>query len=286
MALERTFTRTEVLERLRKTIASGSPIIGCGASSGIIAKSAEVGGADLLIVYSTGRSRMMGLPTTSIGHANLVTLDMFDEVANVVNDTPIIGGAEGVDPTFMSLKRLINAFRDKGFCGLINFPTIGLMPERGKMREDAGLGFPREVEMVKLAREMDFFTMAYVFDPDQSRAMSAAGVDVLVPHVGWTVGGMVGRSRETAPSFDRAAEAVQTMIDACHAENPDVICLAHGGPYAAPEDTVRLYEDTGAVGFVGASSIERIPVERAVRDAVASFKAIPVKGKKDERRQA
>lgn len=276
MALEHSFTRQEILDRLRTTIRERRPVIASGCSNGLIAKSAEAGGTDLLIVYSTGKSRMMGLPTTSIGHANLVTLDMFDEIANVVNDTPIIGGAEGVDPTFMSLKKLINRFRDTGFAGMINFPTIGMLLERSAMREDAGLGFSREVEMVRLARSMDYFTLAYVFTVEQAEAMAKAGVDVLVPHVGWTVGGLVGRSSKSAPSFEQAAEAVQTMIDKAQAIHPECICLAHGGPYSSPEDTVRLYAETTAVGFVGASSIERIPVERAVRDAVAAFKAVPL----------
>jgi predicted TIM-barrel enzyme len=276
MALEHSFTRQEILDRLKKTIGEGRPVIASGCSNGLIAKSAEAGGTDLLIIYSTGKSRMMGLPTTSIGHANLVTLDMFDEIANVVNDTPIIGGAEAVDPTFMSLKKLINRYRDTGFVGLINFPTIGMLLERSAMREDAGLGFSREVEMVRLARSMDYFTLAYVFIDEHAEAMAKAGVDVLVPHVGWTVGGLVGRSTKSAPSFEKAAEAVQTMIDKAQAIHPDCICLAHGGPYSSPEDTVRLYAETTAVGFVGASSIERIPVERAVRDTVAAFKAVPL----------
>jgi predicted TIM-barrel enzyme len=276
MALEHSFTRQEILDRLRKTIREGRPVIASGCSNGLIAKSAEAGGTDLLVIYSTGKSRMMGLPTTSIGHANLVTLDMYDEIANVVNDTPIIGGAEAVDPTFMSLKKLINRYRDAGFVGLINFPTIGMLMERSAMREDAGLGFSREVEMVRLARSMDYFTLAYVFTNEHAEAMAKAGVDVLVPHVGWTVGGLVGRSADSAPSFEKAAKAVQTMIDRAQAIHPDCICLAHGGPYSSPEDTVRLYAETSAVGFVGASSIERIPVERAVRDTVAAFKAIPL----------
>jgi len=276
MALEHSFTRQEILDRLKKTIREGRPVIASGCSNGLIAKSAEAGGTDLLIVYSTGRSRMMGLPTTSIGHANLVTLDMFDEIANVVNDTPIIGGAEAVDPTFMSLKKLINRYRETGFVGLINFPTIGMLLERSAMREDAGLGFSREVEMVRLARSMDYFTLAYVFTDEHAEAMAKAGVDVLVPHVGWTVGGLVGRSAESAPSFEKAAAAVQAMIDKAQAIHPECICLAHGGPYSSPEDTVRLYAETTAVGFVGASSIERIPVEKAVRDTVAAFKAVPL----------
>jgi len=277
MALERTFTRTEILERLRATIRSGRPIIGSGCSCGLVAKCAEAGGADLLIVYSTGRSRLMGLPTTPIGQANPSTLGMFDEIANVTNDTPIIAGAEATDPTYLSLTRLVRVFREQGYAGLINFPTLGTQPERSAMREDVGLGFSREVEMVRVAHQADYFTMAYVFDPEQARQMAAAGVDVQVAHVGWTVGGLAGRSRAHAPSHTQAAAQVQAMIDATWREQRECICLAHGGPYATPEDTLQLYQQTSAQGFVGASSMERIPIERAVREAVAAFKAVPLK---------
>jgi predicted TIM-barrel enzyme len=277
MALEHTFSRAEVVERLRTTIREGRPILGAGCSNGLVAKCAEAGGADLLIVYSTGRSRMMGLPTTPIGHANPVTLEMYDELANVVNDTPIIGGVEAADPTYMSLKRLVRLFQEKGYAGVINFPTVATSPERAAMREDVGLGYSREVEMVRVARSLDYFSMAYVFTVEQARRMAAAGVDVQVAHVGWTVGGLAGRSRDRAPSFEHAAEQVQAMIDVTLKEQPECICLAHGGPYAGPEDTRQLYSQTSALGFVGASSIERIPIERAVREAVAAFKAIPLK---------
>ena len=277
MALEHVFAREEILERLRTTIRQGQPIIGAGCSCGLVAKCAEAGGVDLLIVYSTGRSRLMGLPTTPIGHANPVTLEMFDEIANVVNHTPIIGGVEATDPTFMSLTRLIREFRETGYAGIINFPTLGNQPERSAMREDVGLGFSREVEMIRLARKEEYFTLAYVFTVEQAQRMAAAGVDVQVAHVGWTAGGLAGRSRTGAPSYAQAAEQVQAMIDATLRENPACLCLAHGGPYATPDDTRHLYSDTTAVGFLGASSIERIPIEQAVRDAAAAFKRVPFK---------
>jgi predicted TIM-barrel enzyme len=277
MALEHDFTREEILERLRATIREGHPIVGAGCSCGLVAKCAEAGGVDLLIVYSTGRSRLMGLPTTPIGHANPVTLDMFDEIANVVSHTPIIGGVEATDPTSMSLKRLIHRFRQKGYAGIINFPTLGNNPDRSAMREDVGLGFSREVEMIRLARSEEYFTLAYVFTVEQAQRMAAAGVDVQVAHVGWTVGGLAGRSRSGAPSYAQAAEQVQAMIDASLRENPECLCLAHGGPYATPDDTRRLYLHTTALGFLGASSMERIPIERAVRDAAAAFKGVPLK---------
>jgi predicted TIM-barrel enzyme len=280
MGPEPVFTRDEILERLRRTIRAGKPILAAGCSVGLVAKCAEIGGADLLVVYSTGRSRIMGLPTTPLGHSNPVTLAMYDEIANVVNGTPIVGGAEAIDPTFLRLGKLIDRFRQTGYHGLINFPTIGNNPARSSLREDVGLGFSREVEMVRLAREQEYFTMAYVHDSEQARQMAAAGVDVQVPHVGWTAGGLSG-ARDTTYSLEKGAESVQAMIETTRSENPTCICLAHGGPFASPEDTEYLYAHTDALGFVGASSVERIPIERAVRDAVAAFKSVPLRHRRD-----
>lgn len=272
MIPERTvFTRSSILARLRRTIGEGRPILAAGASVGLVAKCAEAGGADLLVVYSSGRSRIMGLATTPLGDSNALTLAMYAEIDNVVDDTPIVGGAEAIDPTYRRLPRLIRTFREAGYDGIINFPTIGNNPNRSRMREDVGLGFSREVEMVRLARAADYFTMAYVHDVEQARAMAGAGVDVQVPHVGWTAGGMTGATRSYL-RFEEAAGRVQEMIEATLAEQSECICLAHGGPFATPEDTRYLYEHTAAKGFVGASSIERIPIERAVTDAVRAFK--------------
>ena len=273
MIPERTvFTRESILTRLRKNIAAGRPILGAGSSVGIVAKSAEAGGADLIIVYSTGRSRIWGLPTTMIGHSNPLTLDMFDEIANVVDDTPIIGGAEAVDPTYRRLPKLVKAFRDTGFDGLINFPTVGNRPDFSSSRAHVGQGFDRELEMVSLARQQEYLTMAYVWNPEQARQMAAAGVDIMVPHVGWTIGGLAGAG-ESAMSLQQGCEATQKMIDATWAENREVICLSHGGPLATPEDTKVLYEQTDAQGFVGASSLERIPIEQGIMNAARGFKA-------------
>src|SRR3954469_2142876 len=277
MTLDHAFTRAEILERLHKTIAAGRPIIGAGCSAGIVAKAAELGGADFLVVYSTGRSRIMGLPTTQIGHSNWVTLDMFDEIENVVNNTPIVVGIEAQDPTCLSLQRLLDKFRNRGFNGLINFPGLRqVLDTRGTMREDVGLGFSREVELIRLARSQDWFTTSYAYNVEAARRLAAAGVDVQIAHAGWTTGGLAGRSTAGAPSLAEAAEHVQAIIEVTKRENPDCICLAHGGPYDVPENVEALYRQTDAVGFVGASSIERIPIERAVRDAVASFKSAPM----------
>jgi predicted TIM-barrel enzyme len=207
-----------------------------------------------------------------IGHSNPLTLDMFDEIANVVDDTPIIGGAEAIDPTYRRLPKLIKAFRDTGFDGLINFPTVGNRPDFSSTRAHVGQGFDRELEMVSLARQQDYLTMAYVWNPEQARQMAAAGVDIMVPHVGWTVGGLSGAG-DAAMSLQQGCEATQKMIDATWAENRAVICLSHGGPLATPDDTRVLYEQTDAQGFVGASSLERIPIELGIMNAAKGFKA-------------
>jgi predicted TIM-barrel enzyme len=271
-AQERTkFTRELILTRLRKVIVSGRPILGAGSSVGIVAKAAAAGGADLIICYSTGRSRIWGLPTTPIGHSNPTTLAMLDEIANVVDDTPIIGGAEATDPTYRRLPRLIAVFREEGYDGLINFPTVGDKWEQSARRAHVGQGFDQEVEMVRLARQQDYLTLAYVWNTEQARAMAGAGVDINIPHVGWTVGGTSGAGA-LAMSVQKACEETQKMVEASWQENKEVICLAHGGPFATPEDTKALYRETDAQGFVGASSIERIPIEMGVTAAAKGFK--------------
>jgi predicted TIM-barrel enzyme len=277
---ERKFDRAGILERLRATIASGRPILAAGCSAGIIARAAEEGGADLIVCYSTGMTRIKGLPTTPIGHANPITMSMYDEIDNVVDNTPIIGGAHAGDPTYRRLHRLVDAFRTTGFDGIINFPTAGSNPFVAAQREHIGQGFQREAAMIKLARDQDYFTMAYSYTEEQARVLAAAGVDVQVPHIGWTIGGEVGRS--DAPNLEQTVEFVQRYAEITHAENPDAIILAHGGALAEPEDTRVLYEQTDCVGFVGASSIERIPVENAVRNAVRSFKDFTLRGSNAE----
>jgi len=271
------FARRQILERLKRNIDEGKPIIGAGCSAGIIAKCAEKGGADLIIVYSTGKSRLMGLPTTRLGDSNAITLEMFDEIQNVVKDTPIIAGVEATDPKRMDLKRLLKRFSDIGYSGVINFPTVMIFTGWYRdSREQVGLGASREFEMMRIAHDMDLFTMAYVFDSEAARAMAEAEVDCIVAHVGGTAGGLIPLKAKSHPE---AASAVQEMFTAAKSISPHVICLAHGGPFATPEDTVYLYEHTDAVGFVGASSMERIPVERAVLQCVKEFKSIPIKRK-------
>ena len=271
--------RAEILSRLRATLANGDAIIGAGCSAGIVAKCAELGGADLIVCYSTGRSRIMGLRTAVIGHSNPRTLDMYDEISNVVYKTPIIAGIEANDQTTYDLGKVIDSFVAKGFDGFINFPTVGneehvspfFVREYENIASSLGQpwGFAREVELIRLLRERDIFTMCYVFNAEQAARMAEVGVDAVCAHVGGTAGGLIGFP---ADPMQESLENTQRIMEGAWGVDPDVICLAHGGPFAEPEDTRALYEQTDAQGFVGASSIERIPIEKAVMGAVKAFK--------------
>jgi len=284
--MKKKLEREEILERLRDTIGTGKPIIGAGCSAGIIAKCAELGGADLIICYSTGQSRIKGLQTTNIDHANPQTLSMYDEISNVVKDTPIVAGVEANDQTVYDLDELVGRFVDQGFDGVINFPTVSetvmRLPRAGEQHDqmaralDMPWGFAREVEMIRKFRERDVFTMCYIYTPQQAAEMVKAGVDVVCAHVGGTSGGLIGFK---ADPVKQALENAQRVMEGAWAVDAKAICLAHGGPFAEPEDTTELYEQTDAQGFVGASSIERIPVEKAVMAAVRGFKDFTI-GKK------
>lgn len=284
------FTRKEILDRLKKTIADGKPIIGAGSSTGIVAKCAEIGGADLIIVYSTGLSRKMGLPTMQIGHSNKITLEMYEEISNVIENTPIIAGIEANDLTTLDLRKLIRKFMDVGYDGIINFPTVGFTQPRGSPARERMAkapwpkprGWPREVEMIRLAHEMDIFTMCYVFSGGDAAEMVQAGCDVVCAHVGGTRGGLTGVEwyiEDPTKAFDEACERANEIIAGARSVDPKVICLVHGGPFAEPEDTRFIYEKTLGQGFVGASSIERIPVEKAVINAVKGFKSFTLSPK-------
>jgi predicted TIM-barrel enzyme len=193
-----------------------------------------------------------------------------------VEDAPVVAGIQAADPRFWDMSYFIDKFISAGFSGIINFPTMGLH-EPGTMwrelYEKVNLGIGREVEAIRVAREKDLFTMAYVFRPDEGAAMVEAGLDCIVPHVGGTAGGMTGFG---ATPHEQAAKVAQEIIVEAKKINPDIICLAHGGPFAGPEDTKYLYEHTDAVGFVGASSIERIPIERAIVEELKKFKSYKI----------
>ncbi|MEV7569559.1 phosphoenolpyruvate hydrolase family protein [Streptomyces tanashiensis] len=272
-----TISRQDVLDRLRAQVAAGRPIVGAGAGTGLSAKCAEAGGADLLILYNSGRYRMAGRGSLAgllpYGDANAIVQDMAREVLPVVRDTPVLAGVCGTDP-FRRMDLFLDELKTMGFAGVQNFPTVGLYDGTFRVNlEETGMGYGLEVDMVRAAHERDLLTAPYVFDPQQAADMAAAGADVLVPHVGLTTKGSIGAG--TAMTLDQAAAAVQEMHDAAERVNPDILVLCHGGPIAEPEDARHvLQHTTGVVGFFGASSIERLPTERAITEQTRAFKAL------------
>jgi predicted TIM-barrel enzyme len=277
------YTRAQVLERLNQQRAAQRPIVGAGAGTGISAKFAEAGGADLIIIYNSGRYRMAGhgslAGTLAFGDANQIVKDMGErEVLPVVRDVPVLAGVMGTDP-LRQMDYLLQEINALGFSGINNFPTVGLIDGRFRAElELTGLGFGKEVDMIRLAHDMDFFTCVYVFNPDESRAMAAAGADAIIAHMGLTVGGSIGLERTDAMSLERAPAAVQGIGEAAWNANRDVILLCHGGPIATPGDAAYVLARTDAAGFVGASSMERLPVETAITATVKQFKAVPLRG--------
>ena len=266
--------RSAALARLRAKVAAGRPVIGGGAGVGLSAKAQEAGGIDLLIVYNSGRYRMAGRGSLAgllpYGDANAIVVEMAAEVLPVVRDTPVLAGVCGTDP-FRQMPVFLDELARLGFTGVQNFPTVGLYDGLFRQNlEETGMGFALEVDMVRLARERDLLTAPYVFDPEQARDMTAAGADVLVPHCGLTTSGTIGAA--TAMTLDEAVSAVQAMHDAARAVNPDVLVLCHGGPIAEPADAQYVLDHTeGVAGFFGASSMERLPTERAIAEQAAAF---------------
>lgn len=269
--------RSEILHRLHTQVQSGRPILGAGAGTGITAKSAEAGGVDLLIIYNSGRFRMAGRGSMSgmmpYGDANAIVMDMGREVLPVVSDTPVLAGVCGTDP-FRLMPVFLRQVKEAGFSGVQNFPTVGLIDGVFRQNlEETGMGYDLEVEMIRIAHEMALLTCPYVFTPDEARAMTMAGADVIVPHMGLTTKGTIGA--HTAITLEDAAARVQAMADAAHEVRPDVRVLCHGGPIAEPEDAQYvLTHTTGVVGFFGASSVERLPTEVAIRTQTERFKAL------------
>jgi predicted TIM-barrel enzyme len=273
----RSFTRASILHRLNATLGRGEPIIAVSAGAGIVAKCAEIGGADLLVVVCTGRSRHLGVPTTvTLGNANSLTLGMYAQIDNVVDGTPIVGGVEAADPTRRRLAKVIDDYRSLGFDGITNFPSVGAIPSWGKARTDVGQGVEREYELIERCRSLDIFTIGMAFSAEHARGLAAAGADVLVARCGLTAGGMSG-PKEPLLSLEAAVDYVQGIIDAGRDENPSVICLAHGGPLVTADDTQFLYERTDVQGFLGESSIERLPIELGVAQAARDYKDQPLR---------
>jgi len=273
------FQREESLGRLRETASNDEPIIGAGAGTGISAKFAERGGVDLLIIYNSGRYRMNGRGSLAgllpYGDANEIVVEMGNEVIPVVEDTPVLAGVNGTDP-FRQMDVFIKDLKRRGFSGVQNFPTVGLIDEDSGYRqnlEETGMGYDKEVDMIREASNQDMLTCPYVFNEDQARRMTEAGADVIVSHMGLTTSGDIGA--ETALDLDGAVEQVQAHHDAAKEVNEDVLVICHGGPIAWPDDAEYVLNNTeGVVGFFGASSIERLPTEEAIQNQAREFKEI------------
>lgn len=269
--------RSEIMARLREKVARRAPIIGAGAGTGLSAKAAEAGGVDLIVIYNSGRFRMAGRGSLAgllpYGDANAIVLEMANEVLTIVERTPVLAGVGGTDP-FRDIRRFLVHIKEIGFAGVQNFPTVGLYDGRFRANlEETGMGFVREIEMITIAHELDLLTTPYAFDEDNAAALAAAGADIVVAHLGLTTGGSIGA--ETGVTLEDAPGRVQAIADAAHEARADVLVLCHGGPLAEPDDARFVLDRTsGVAGFYGASSMERLPTERAIKDQVARFVAL------------
>jgi predicted TIM-barrel enzyme len=275
------YTRQEVVDRLRATLKKGQPIIAAGAGTGISAKFIEKGGADLIIIYNSGRFRMAGRGSTAglmaYGDANAIAMEIGEhEVLPVVDEIPVICGVHGSDPRRRMWHWLLQV-KDMGFSGVNNFPTHCIVDGHfRKVLEETGMSFKLEVDMVRIARKMDLFSVVYVAEPEEAQAMAEAGADVIIAHVGTTIGGSIGVTGATC-SLDDAVKRTQAIIDGAKKVRKDLIFLSHGGPISAPEDAAYINEHTDCHGFVGASSLERMGVEQSLIDITKRFKKIPMK---------
>lgn len=271
------YTREQVLRRLKDKLASGRIIVAAGAGTGISAKFEEQGGADLILVFNSGLYRMHGLGSLSgwmaYGNANEVSLQLGERyVLPIVKEVPVVCSVNGTDPT-MVMEILLKRIMDAGFSGINNFPTIGMID--GSFRtalESTGMGYDKEVAVTALAHDMGFFTTAYAFNGDEARRMAEAGCDCLLAHVGLTVGGAIG-AKETM-NLEQAARKTGEMAEAARAVNPDILVLCHGGPISSPSDVEEILKRAPIHGFVGASSMERLPVEKGIREMTAKFAQI------------
>jgi predicted TIM-barrel enzyme len=269
--------RSEVLGRLRGMIDAGVPIVGGGAGTGLSAKWEEAGGIDLIVIYNSGRYRMAGRGSLAgllaYGNANDVVLEMASEVLPVVQHTPVLAGVNGTDP-FYQPEVFLPQLTRLGFSGVQNFPTVGLID--GVFREnleETGMGYGLEVDMIRAASQLDMLTTPYVFNERDAVAMAEAGADIIVCHMGLTTGGSIGA--ETALTLDDCVERIDSWAAAARSVRDDVIVLCHGGPIAMPDDaTYVLQQASGIDGFYGASSMERLPVEQALKAQTEAFKAI------------
>lgn len=270
-------SRADILKRFHRLIADGIPIVGGGAGTGISAKSEEAGGIDLIIIYNSGRYRMAGRGSAAgllaYGNANEIVREMALEVLPVVRHTPVLAGVNGTDP-FILMPQFLAELKAMGFSGVQNFPTIGLFD--GVMRvsfEETGMSYGLEVDMIAEAHRQDLLTTPYVFNPDEAAAMTKAGADIIVAHMGVTTGGAIGA--RASKSLDACAAEIEAIAEAARKVRPDVIVLCHGGPIAEPDDARAILDKVPLChGFYGASSMERLPVELSIKAQVESFKRL------------
>ncbi|HVY72212.1 MAG TPA: phosphoenolpyruvate hydrolase family protein [Verrucomicrobiae bacterium] len=275
------YTRKEVVERLRATLKKGEPVIAAGAGTGISAKFIEKGGADIVIIYNSGRFRMSGHGSTcglmAYGDANAIAMEIGEfEVLPIVEEIPVICGVHATDPRRRMWHWLLQV-KEMGFSGVNNFPTHTIVDGHFRqVLEETGMSVKKEFEMVALARKMDLFSIVYVATADEAKAMAEAGADAIIAHVGTTIGGSIGVTGAVC-TMDDAVKRTQSIIDGARQVRKDIIFLSHGGPIATPEDAAYINEHTDCVGFVGASSLERLAVEESLTNLTKRFKKIPVR---------
>ncbi len=273
------FDRSQLLAKFRQQIEAKIPIIGGGAGTGLSAKCEEAGGIDLIVIYNSGRYRVAGrgflAGLLSYGNANEIVMDMAREVLPVVRHTPVLAGVNGTDP-FCNFDRFLDELKAVGFAGIQNFPTVGLIDGTFRANlEETGMGYGLEVDLVRLARAKDMLTTPYVFSVEDAKAMTEAGADIVVAHMGLTTGGSIGA--DTALTLEACVEKINAIAAAADGVNPDIIVLCHGGPIAEPEDARFILERCpGCHGFYGASSMERLPVEKALVDQTKAFKNLVI----------
>lgn len=269
--------RQDILKKFRGMIHRKQPIIGGGAGTGLSAKCEEEGGIDLIVIYNSGRYRMAGRGSLAgllaYGSANDIVLDMAREVLPVVRHTPVLAGVNGTDP-FMIADDFLRRLGELGFSGVQNFPSVGLIDGTFRANlEETGMGYGLEVDLIKAASALDLLTTPYVFDPEQARDMTRAGADIIVCHMGLTTGGAIGA--DTALALEECVPRINDWGAAARRQRKDVIVLCHGGPIATPADAAFiLAQCPDCNGFYGASSMERLPTERAIAEQTRQFKRI------------
>lgn len=276
-----TKTRSEIVSALKAKVAKGEPIVAGGAGIGLVAKVIAKAGIDLIMTYNTGPFRMDGHGSLSgylaYGDSNQMTIDLASKILPVSGDTPVIAGIGAADP-YRDPFRLIDTMLELGYSGITNVPTTGLYDGNFRRQiDETNLGYPREIDLIRECDRKDVFTLAYAFNVEECKAMADAGADVIGAHVGLTSGGLIGS--QTTMDIGESCRITQKMLEAAKSVNPDVLVVAHGGPFEAPEAVAVAFEQTDVDGYLGASGIERLPVERALTKVVEDFQALKLRGR-------